>query len=246
VAARAVRRQLELQQERATELEMFAARVAHDVMSPLTGVSLGLELAREQIPDERVAAMSARLLGTVKRVTKIVDGLYEFARAGGRPSASGRAAAHEVVPDVCEEVRANAERQNIELCCRPVSPCEVACTPGVLTVLLANLINNAIKFMGESRVRRITVETEDGSEVVRFVVRDTGPGLPPGFETVAFQPYRRGRSDVPGLGLGLATVKRLVEAHRGRVGIGRGADAGTTCWFELPRATVATRTLVKP
>jgi signal transduction histidine kinase len=236
VAARAVRRRVAIQEERAAELELFAARVAHDLMSPLAAVSLGLELAREQSNDERVAATSRKLLAKLKRVRNIVDCLYEFARAGSKPEPDERAAVHELVPDVCDELRLAAERTSIELVLRPFAPCEVACAPGVLAIVLSNLVNNAIKFMGDRPIRQITVEIEPASLCVRFAVRDTGPGLPPNFELIAFRPYQRASRNAGGLGLGLATVKRLVEAHQGRVGAQRCNGSGALFWFELPSA----------
>jgi signal transduction histidine kinase len=234
VAARSVRRQLELQAERTAELELFSARVAHDVMSPLTSVLLRLELAREQFDDAQLQRMTEQMLATLRRVRAIVDGLYDFARAGGKPVAGQRASVSKMVADVCEEKRAVAERERVELSCPPAPACEVACAPGVLAVLLGNLVDNAFKFMGESPVRRVTVETQVAPETVRFIVSDTGPGLPLGAEEVVFQPYVRARVHGPGLGLGLATVKRLVEAHGGRVGFERGGT-GVRFWFELPR-----------
>jgi signal transduction histidine kinase len=76
---------------------------------------------------------------------------------------------------------------------------------------------------------------------VRFEVADTGPGLPPAFEKHAFEPYMRATTRVPGLGLGLATVKRLVCAYGGHVGVARGeGGVGALFWFELPRPGPAT------
>jgi len=71
---------------------------------------------------------------------------------------------------------------------------------------------------------------------VRVEVEDTGPGLPPGIEHSIFEPYVRAPGVTqPGLGLGLATVKRFADSHGGAVGVLR-AEAGTVFWFELPRA----------
>jgi signal transduction histidine kinase len=73
--------------------------------------------------------------------------------------------------------------------------------------------------------------------VIRFEVEDTGPGLPPAFLPRAFDPYVRGAGTAePGLGLGLATVRRLVEGHRGRYGVQSRLGTGALFWFELPAA----------
>jgi signal transduction histidine kinase len=71
---------------------------------------------------------------------------------------------------------------------------------------------------------------------VRLEVEDTGPGIPEGFEDAIFEPYVRAPGVAqPGLGLGLATVKRYAVAHGGAVGARR-TEHGSLVWFELPRA----------
>jgi signal transduction histidine kinase len=112
----------------------------------------------------------------------------------------------------------------------------VACPTGVLTSLVSNLVHNAIKYMGEARERRIAVRTLRVGRLARVEVEDTGPGLPPGSEERVFAPYTRAdRSGQAGLGLGLATVKRLAEGYGGRVGV-RSSSDGCVFWFEVPIA----------
>jgi signal transduction histidine kinase len=103
--------------------------------------------------------------------------------------------------------------------------------------MVANLARNAIKYIGDGPVRRIDVRVHDKGDHVRFEIEDTGPGLPEGLDAHVFDPYVRGpHATQPGIGLGLATVKRLVEAHGGRVGVVSVAGRGCTFWFELPGA----------
>src|SRR5207237_5006216 len=238
VAAWAVRRHMRLQGERAAELEMFSSRVAHDLMSPLTSVSLALELGRTE-PGDQIRRYLDRALSSTRRMRGVVDGLLDFARSGGQPPAGTRCELAPVVTAVVEESRASAEQGSIELACEQLAGGEVACSSGILTVILTNLINNAIKFMGESPRRHISVRAlARGLDEVRFEVADSGPGLPPQLVENAFEPYVRATTRVPGLGLGLATVKRLVCAYGGSVGVTRGeGGVGALFWFELPRPT---------
>jgi signal transduction histidine kinase len=236
VAVRAVRRQLRLQEERAAELEMFAARVAHDLKSPLATVALSLALTRDRVGDEWAVRATTGAISSLQRARQIVDDLLEFARSAGKPAGEGRTQVPEVVGSIVEELRPRAEEEGIDLSCEPFPSCEVACAPGVFSVLVTNLINNAIKFMGERTIRRITLRLCVETETARCEVADTGPGLPLGFHERAFEPYVRVSDAAPGLGLGLATVKRLAEAHRGRVGVRSVPGSGAVFWFELPRA----------
>jgi len=69
-------------------------------------------------------------------------------------------------------------------------------------------------------------------------VEDTGPGIPVGLQKVVFDPFVRGPQEVAdGTGLGLATVKRLAEAHGGRVGLQSTVGVGSVFWVELPLAS---------
>jgi signal transduction histidine kinase len=103
--------------------------------------------------------------------------------------------------------------------------------------MVSNLVRNAIKYMGLSEVRRILLRVTDGDDRWRISVQDTGPGVPSEKKSILFEPYVRADSKQPGIGLGLATVKRLAEAHGGRVGVESTPASGSTFWFELPKGT---------
>jgi len=115
----------------------------------------------------------------------------------------------------------------------PYSPRQLACTPGALTSVLSNLIGNAAKYGGEGhRVPpRIQVRCKEAhGNLARIEVDDNGPGLPRGAETLVFEPFRRlSGTKQPGIGLGLATVKKIIEAYGGRVGVS--SVAGEGCIF---------------
>ena len=236
IMVRLLRRYVQTIESRNRELEMFSARVAHDVIGPLATVSLALEVARGDLRDERKVRMTVAALSALKRSRAVVDALLDFARAGGGRRPDARAPVRLVLEGVFEDAGPAAERARIELSYESFPDCEVACEPGVLTVLLSNLINNAIKFMGDSPIRKIVVRVRAGG-MVSFDVEDTGPGFPDSLTPTIFDPYARASSRAPGLGLGLATVKRLVEAHGGKVGVvPRREGQCTRFWFELPIA----------
>jgi signal transduction histidine kinase len=112
-----------------------------------------------------------------------------------------------------------------------------SCSAGALTSMVSNLVRNAIKYIGGAPVRRVKVACKVRPSSVLIEVEDTGPGLPVGIEATVFEPYVRGSSarDKPGLGLGLATVRRLAQGHGGRAGVTSRPGVGCTFWVELPR-----------
>ena len=118
----------------------------------------------------------------------------------------------------------------------PLRLASVACNKGLLTSALSNLVRNAITYLDGGPDKHVDVLAFDAGDRVRIEVRDNGPGLPPGAESRVFEPYVRGPGTAqPGLGLGLATVKRIVETHGGAVGVESRAGAGSRFWFELPK-----------
>jgi signal transduction histidine kinase len=237
VAAIAWRRSLEAVQRRSSELDMFAGRVAHDVVSPLMAVGVGLELCKARLGDDQVAAGAVdRSARALQRVRSLVDSLLEFARAGALPAQGETADVREGIQGVLECVESEAARAGTEVELEPCPDRRVACAPGVLTSLVQNLVRNAIKYMGDSTIRRVSVRVRDTGRFVRVEVEDTGPGVPAEIRSRIFEPFVRGTSAASGAGLGLATVKRFVEAYGGRLGCQSAPGTGSVFWFELPRA----------
>lgn len=248
LAIRAVRRYgkvleevLVLQRRRAEELELFAGRVAHDILGPFSTVRMALAVIGKEARDDRSQRMIARGESSVQRVVTIVDGLLAFARAGARPEPGEHTDVGESLAELAHELEPAAAQAQIALEVAPFSPCAVACNPGVLSSVVENLVRNAIKYMGDATLRRVTMRVSESANRVRFEVQDTGPGLPPGLEEKMFEPHVRGaHTGQPGIGLGLATVRRMVTSHGGAVGVRSTPGAGCLFWFELPRAVAAT------
>jgi signal transduction histidine kinase len=236
--ARLVEERGRLAQERSQELELFASRVAHDLRNPLGAMTMRLELARRRPTAAGLGRDLSFLGASVGRMRAVIDGLLEFARAAGRPDPGGRAPLAAVASGVVQDFSAEASQRSIDLAIEPMDALSVRCPEGPLSSILGNLLRNAIKYIdgGVSGLRRIRLRARAGAERVRVEVEDSGPGIPPALGPAVFEPYVRGGSTQPGLGLGLATVKRLVEAYRGRVGVVSEPGRGSCFWFELPVA----------
>ena len=224
-----------LQVARASELEQFAGRVAHDILSPLNTVGLALDMV-DRVPAEQRARLITRGTAAVARVKKLVNALLAFARAGAKPEPGASASVGDTLADLATELEPSATRDAVDLHIEPCSGA-VACAPGVLTSLVSNLAQNAMKYMGDGPLRRVDIRALDRGSMIRLEVEDTGPGLSTDVEDHVFDPYSRGRNATqPGIGLGLATVKRLAESHGGSVGVRSFPGRGCLFWFELPKA----------
>jgi signal transduction histidine kinase len=219
-------------ERRSAELERFAGRVAHDILSPLGAVQLALAFVERRTPgDVAVTNALARASRAITRVHRLVDGLLGYARAGARPDKLAVANVRDVVRDVVDGVAPEARVRGPEVLA-------VCCSQGVLTSVVSNLVQNAIKYIGAAPVRVVAIRaTSMADDRVRVEVEDTGPGVQADAAASIFEPFVRGRSDAEGIGLGLATVRQLVHAHGGEVGVRSRPGEGSVFWAELPRAT---------
>jgi len=238
----------ELTEARVSEMEHFAGRVAHDIRSPLAALGLAIEMTKRDPRASIEKGVLDRAGRTLQQVDQLVDGLLVFARASAPPREPVQSDVNEVLDGVVDGLRPSAEANEIELTIdAPVAAAAVACTPGVLISMVSNIVGNAIKFMGSSPVRQVRIQTRDLGDQVRIEVRDTGPGVPAPQRERLFDPYVRGAaSAIPGIGLGLATVRRLAEAHGGNVGFMPNAPSGSVFWFELPKARAQRETPARP
>jgi signal transduction histidine kinase len=235
--ARLVDERDQLLAARASELEAFAGRVAHDLRSPLASVALrtAVLLGRCQ-HDPELRDSLGKLARQSERMGEIIDDLLAFASAGARPVPNATADLRQLLDEVVADFRPAAEAMHAEFRVDEFAAIQVACTPAALTCVLSNLIGNAVKYLGEGDhpVAWIAIHVRPRNGVTRIEVEDTGPGLPPGAEDRVFEPFQRLGTGKPGIGLGLATVKKIIEAYGGRVGVHASLGKGSTFWFELP------------
>jgi two-component system OmpR family sensor kinase len=216
----------------------FVADAAHELRTPLTALSLQLQLAeRAAAGGERAAALAGVKAG-LARATRVVEQLLTLARQ--EPGAAELPAAEIDLSELAREVIAElvplAESKAIDLGMQRNEPARVMGDREALRVLLANLVDNAVRYTPErGRVDISTFAAEGGAAIE---VTDTGPGIPTGDRERVFDRfYRRAGSGVTGSGLGLAIVKSVVERHRGRVTLADGPGGhGLMARVTLPPA----------
>ena len=217
-----------------SQLTAFAGQVSHDLRNPLTTVRMSLSMLAEEseegAPDP---ATSTYLLSRAERGTErmqaLIDDLLAYARIGGRiaskPVDLGLVAAA-VRDDLAEALRG----ATLEVGELPV----VTGDPVQLRAVLQNLVANAAKFVPAGEPARIRVASRRVEAGWRIEVVDHGLGIAPEDRERVFEPLTRTHEQVPGSGIGLATVRRVVDAHAGSIGIEETPGGGTTVWVELP------------
>lgn len=218
------------------DLEAFAGRIAHDVRNALGPIAVAPALLRaNDLGTERREAICQRLEHAVERAVGLVDGLLAFSRAGQPPEPNASTSIRSVVAAVLEELESKIEQGDITVEVE-LEDCEVCCAPGLLHMVVANVLGNAVKFVRGQPVRRVRVQGEKARRGYILRVDDTGPGIPDGARERIFEPFFRvPGTKVAGTGIGLATVHRIVEAYGGWVRVESRVGEGSSFRICLPR-----------
>jgi signal transduction histidine kinase len=218
------------ERRRESELRDFAAVAAHDLREPLLGVHFMASLLRRRGGLGVEEQEMVRLLDDgVQRATGLVDSILEYATATDDGADRTEVDCGEVVSEVIATLASQIERVggHVEVGALPTLQ---ASRPGLFRVF-QNLITNAFKFRDRD-APHVTVYARHGEAGWAFSVRDNGIGLPK--DSAIFEMFKRGGGEHEGSGIGLATCRRIVEAHGGRIWAEPAPGGGSTFRFTLP------------
>ena len=206
------------------DLDAFAGRVAHDLNNVLGPIALSADLLRHSADNpDRVRRIAARAERASQRATDLVEALLAFARAPRQVQPGESASVGSAIAGVLEQVRPAAQRNHATIEVEDGPDVAVRCEPTLLHAVLVNLVGNAIKYLDGQDVRHVRISSRREDGLCHIEVTDTGPGIPRAAQARLFEPFYRVERErgpkVPGTGLGLATVKRIVDARGGRVAV---------------------------
>ena len=220
------------------ELTNFAGQVSHDLRNPLNAVSGFIEVAADD-PElahaPHAAEALARAESAVLRMDSMIVDLLDYAKTGGAIASRPDVDLERVVRAVADDLDAALRESHGRLVCD--ASVVVTGDETLLQALLQNLIANAVKFSAVAGIEPfIEVSAQRVSGGWRVSVDDNGPGVPVEDRERVFVAMERGDRTAPGIGLGLATCRRIVEAHGGLIGIEESYLGGASFWFVLPDA----------
>jgi signal transduction histidine kinase len=221
------------------ELERFTYTVSHDLKSPLVTVRgfaglAGTDLASGDLA--RVRQDLGRIVGAADKMHRLLDDLLELSRVGRVVHPPEDVPLGDLAREAVELVKGQLGPNHVAVDVAPDLPVVRADRRRLLEAL-QNLVENAAKFTAGRPEPRITIGArQDGDEQV-FFVRDNGRGIEPRFLEKVFDLFEKLDPAVEGTGVGLALVRRIVEAHGGRVWAeSEGLGHGATFCFTLPQA----------
>ena len=218
------------------ELEHFAYVASHDLREPLRTVTGFLQLleryAHDQL-DERAASYIENALAGVARMSKMIKALLDLSRIESRGQAFEIVDLDAVLAQTLEALQQVIEETAAEITHDPLPT--LMGDPTQLSQLFQNLVANALKFRRKDEPPRVHVSAEQEEGNWCFAVHDNGIGIDPQQHERVFQIFQRlhTQQEYPGVGIGLALCKRIVERHGGRMWVEARPGAGSTFYFTL-------------
>lgn len=233
----------ELVEERTTaltavnrELEAFSYSVSHDLRGPLQsfdGLSQSLLGDYGSQLDPKAREYLLRMRVAAERMASVFDGLQSLFRLTSGEIRREEIDLSALALEVVEEIRTSSPRDGVEVAIEP--DMTVTGDRRMIRILLTNLIANSWKFTGPKAGARIVVGAETVEGEQRFFVRDDGAGFDMISSHRLFGAFQRlhSQSEFPGAGIGLATARRIVNRHGGRIWAEGALGEGATFYFVI-------------
>lgn len=230
--------QMQMQLERKNrELEQFAGMAAHDLQAPLRQVSLQADLLihdAEKTMSQGQREALHRMKDGLLRMNALVQALLLYARSG----ASDATMVLIPLTDPLDVALTNLDsdiRQRSALIDYPPDLPTIRCEPSLLTQVFQNLISNAIKFCDHEP--KLVIDHRRWEDAHEIRLHDNGIGVPEDRLDYIFGSFTRlEQGHHPGTGLGLASCRKIVELHGGRIWAEAPPEGGTVIAFTLPAA----------
>jgi signal transduction histidine kinase len=221
------------------EKEDFLRAVSHDLNAPLRNISgmatMLLMKSREKFDDDIIHRLE-RIQKNVEAETDLIAELLELSRIKTRRQKMEPVDVNALVADIEALLENDLRDRNISLIVDNTLPI-VNCEKARLKQVFQNLIDNAIKYMGEGPVKEIHLGCTVRLTETEFYVRDTGIGIDAEDVSKVFFVFRRGKNtaacNVPGKGVGLASVKSIVETYNGSIWVESEVGKGSTFRFTI-------------
>ena len=218
-------------------LEAFAFSVAHDLRSPLRALSGYSEALIEDYGDsldETGRGYAERILAASQRMAALIDDLLNLSQVSRAEMVLGPVDLSAEVADIAGELQAREPMRRVRFTIQ--DGIWVNADRILIRTVLQNLVENAWKYTAKSDGATIEFGTAAAEDAMVFCfVRDNGAGFDPAFGSKLFQPFQRLHSvtEFPGTGIGLVSVRRIVERHGGRVWAEGAVGRGATFYFTL-------------
>lgn len=226
-------------EEQRRDLETFSEVLVHDFKEPVRALAFLAEQIEEDLDEGRIDEVRKELRLLHKssaQMMEMIRSLSDHVRFDRDERVEPT-----TIADLVDRALTSLEREiasrdaEISIDLRR-APDEIFCSPPQVSQVMQNLVGNAIKYTTGKRPRIKIIVVGDDQSGVLFEVSDNGIGVDPDQVERIFEPFTRASNvgAVTGTGLGLATCRKIVGRHGGRIGCSPNAGGGTRMWFSIP------------
>ncbi len=229
----------EILRQKNNEIERFTYAVSHDLKSPLVTIKTFLGYLQQDLANDDLKGIEKDMgfmRTATEKMTDLLDELLRMSRIGRHANAPTRISFEVLVTEALTAVAGAIENRGVEVQVQE-KPLTLVGDQIRLTEIWQNLIDNAVKYMGDQPAPRIEIGIRDDGHEQVFYVRDNGLGIDPRYSHKVFGLFEKLDPKTPGTGLGLALVKKVVELYKGRIWLeSEGPGQGSCFLFTLPEA----------
>jgi len=218
------------------ELEAFTYSVSHDLRAPLRAID-GFSTALLEDYADKLDGEAKTYLGYLQEgsheMSNLIDGLLNLSRSTRGELSVERIDLSAMADEVVKELRTSEPGRLVSIL---IAPCmKASADHRLLRVVLENLLGNAWKYTSRNSAGRIEFSCEVQKEETVYCVRDNGAGFDMAYAGKLFLPFQRlhKTTEFAGIGIGLATVERIIHHHNGRIWAQGAVGAGATFYFTL-------------
>ena len=220
-------------------LQEFTGTVSHDLKQPVRSIHSYLSVLQRMLGDKLSAPeqkMMQTVMNSASRMDRMVGDLLYFATAQQSMTAKDEVDIHRLLAELCELLDSQLRDCDGQLMLPDTLP-TVWGNESSLLRLFQNLVSNALKFMAEGVRPMVRVTYRELEKYHEFSVHDNGIGIPAEKRAMIFEPFERLHPEqaYEGSGIGLATCRKIVSTHGGRIHVEAANDGGSTFVFTLEK-----------
>ena len=218
------------------ELESFSYSVSHDLRTPLRAIdgfsSALLEDYAEQLPDDAKDLLN-RIIKNTQRMSQLINDLLSLSRTSREKLKPDEINLGHIAEEVITEYQHNHPNNKFSYNVQTVPDC--LGDQRLMKAALENLVSNAYKYSAKQAKPHIAIGSQKTNDHVTYFIKDNGVGFNMEYADNLFGAFQRlhNNTDFPGTGIGLATVKRIINRHGGRIWADAKVDQGATFYWTM-------------
>jgi signal transduction histidine kinase len=223
-------------------LKEFAYVVSHDLRAPLRSIQ-GFAHALRNDYSEQLDSIAQdylrRIIAASEKLNTLISDLLNYSQLNRARLQLKRVNLDEILAEALNQLAAELEITNAQVTIIDTLPVVIG-NPSILLQVLINLLSNAIKFVESGKQPHVRIYAQTTGGFVRLLVEDNGIGIPDEQQAQIFGVFERlhGQETYPGVGMGLAIVRKAVERMNGTVGVESQVGQGSRFWISLPKYNV--------